>query len=324
MAGQDSGNVDPSENVEEQNLDGETGSTGQEDTQQSQSTPPSDDGAGHGEGKGDPSKSAPSDEEGQPDDDLANKRAVGKLKQLQKKYQEAQKDLKRLKTIEQRAMQSPEKFRRALVDFNGWSEQDAQRYVQDLKQRGVWQQQRPQGQGYAQQQQGIQEAQNQFGPNNQQPTVDPYEAAERVFQHKQQAQKLQQDFFSRVPELHPDNVPPEKKPAMKSLVTSIEYEARRRVQENPDADFVDELVNVYKDFTGKTDEELKKAREAGRRQGYLEANSSKAGSTKPSSSKKAESNNYGLTPEQLKQAKEEGLTPKEFHELTNNPVSVVE
>ena len=312
------GTVDPSGTGESQELDGDSGSTGPKDTQQAQTSPPSDDGTGHGEEAKEPSQSTPS-EEGQLDEDLANKRAVGKLQQLQKKWNHAQKDLERLKTIETKAMESPTKFRRALVDFNGWSERDAQRYVQNLKSRGVWQDQRPQGQGYAQQRAGIQEAQRQL-----QPTVNPYEAAEKVFQSKQEAKKLQEGFFDRVPELHPDNIPPEKRPAIKALVTSVEYEARRRVQENPDADLVDELVNVYKDFTGKTDEELNKAKEAGRRQGYLEANASKAGSTKPSSGKRDKSNNYGLTHEQLKQAKEEGLTPKEFADLVNNPVAVVE
>src|SRR5690606_22227480 len=96
------------------------------------------------------SHTAPS--EGQPDakKSEAERKEEGKLKQ----YQEALKKAgitdineisklteykQRMENIERAAMQSPEKYKRALLDFNGVSEADAEAAVNNLKAQGYWQ-----------------------------------------------------------------------------------------------------------------------------------------------------------------------------------------
>lgn len=276
------------------------------DTQEATTAPPTEDAGGHGEEEA--SASAPS-EEGQPDDreELARRREEGKLQQVQQELEEYRERAQRLDNIEKAAMQSPEKYKRALVDFNGWDEATAENYVQDLRRRGVWSE--------------TPQPEDQYGPRPQ-PTVDPYVAAQQVIQQQKVAETIQRQFFERVPELNPETLPLEKHSMARSLTTAIEFEARERLQANPKADFVETLVEVYKDFTGKTDEQLATAREEGKMEGYLEATASSAGTSRSSKGTTPKESDYGLTPEELDMAKAEGLSAKEFAEL-KNPITQV-
>lgn len=341
MAGNGQGQPDPRQNEDadvqgQQDQEQAQGRQDGLDTQEPNQAPPASDESGHGDNQGQPSQGADQpgeDSQGDQDkDELAKRREEGKLQKVQKELEEARKDLDRLKVIEEKALESPEKFERALVDYSGWDQQSARQYVEQLKAQGTWSRgQTPQsypGQQGAAGQQGVAQGgygQQQGTAQGQQPTIDPYSAAEQVFQQKQQAQQLQQQFFERVPEMDPRNVSSEKQPAMRSFAAAIEYEARRRVSENSDLNIVDALVDTYKDFTGKTDEQLESAREEGRVEGYLEANASKAGSSAPSKgySPKGESS-HGLTKEEMKQADAEGISYERFAQLKASPISEVE
>lgn len=279
---------------------------------QSQPAPSPEDSQGYGELNESTAGQTPTD---LPDED---KQTVGKLKQVQEQYQQAQaelaeyrEDIERLRNIEQSALQSPDKYRKALVEFNGVTEAEANTYINQLISAGKapqsWYQQR-----------GVP---NQNTGNT--PTIDPFVAAEQVYNSKVQAEKIQRSFFERVPELDPSTIPPEKLESMKAFTTAIEYEAKRRVAQNPKKDFVDSLVEVYKDFTGKTDDQLEAAKEEGRTQGYLEANASRAGSTKSPKGFSPKQSSFGLSSDQMEQAKTIGLSYERFAELTKNPETTV-
>lgn len=321
MTGQAQGTPDPADQLKaEKNAD----------TQEPEATPPAKDESGHGE---EPDSSAPApSEEGQPDDkeELAKKREEGKLQQVQEELKRAQQEQERLRTIESRLTETPEKYKQALVDINGWPEEQASAYVEQLKVQGTWAnaQATPPAQPGTAMPQAPQTTAPQApqAPQAQTSKVDPVLAAQVMVQHEMAAQRLQQQFFEKVPELDPKNVPPEKHPGTKTFVSAVETEARRRMEEKGDdkgdAGLLDELVEVYKEFTGKTDKELKKAREEGKLEGYLEANVEKSSKAKPPKGTSPSDESYGLTPEEMKQAKAEGLSPKEFANL-KDPVSQV-
>lgn len=279
-----------------------------------------------------PAKPAPSlrdsDEYGDNDESTAadqitdlpaeEKQTIGKLKQEQERNKQLSEELKkykqdadRLQTIVQNAMKSEDKYRRALIEYSGWNENDADAYIEQIKQAG---------------QAPAEWSQTPSKTGNVQDTktsVDPFKAAEQVFQAKMQAEKVQRAFFERVPELSPDNIPADKLEGVQSFVTAIEYEARRRVMQNPQADFVDTLVTVYKDFTGKTDEQITAAREEGRIEGMLQNNINKASSTKSSKGFVAKENTFGLTADQIAQAQAEGLSLERFAELIKSNETTV-
>lgn len=255
-----------------------------------------------------------------------DKQTLGKLQQeqaekarLAKELSDAKKDLERLRVIEENALKSPDKFRKALIDYSGWDEQSADAYIDQIKRSG----QAPR-EWYGGQTPPTQPGQPAAQGGQVSPSIDPFQAAEQVYNAKVQAERVQKAFFSRVPDLDPANLSPERHAGVRSLVTAIEYEARRRVMENPTADFVETLVDVYKDFTGKTDEQLETAREEGRTQGYLEANAARAGSTKSTKGVTPKESTYGLSPDQMQQAKAEGLSYERFAELVNSRETTVE
>lgn len=230
-------------------------------------------------------------------------REAGKLKQVQKELEKSKKDLERLRNIEQKALESPEKYKRALVDYNGMSESDAEKTVADLKQQGIWSNIQPSVPG-------------------KQPAatpIDPYKAAQEVL-----AQRDHQDrFFERLPELNPKNIQATQRNTMATFASAIEFEARRRITEDSTLDLYDEIENVYKEFTGKNDEQLKTAREEGRLQGAMERSTSKVSITKaPQGMSPKGDDSFGLTASEVAEAQAEGLSLKDFARL-KDPVSIV-
>lgn len=341
MAGNGQGQPDPDANENTNGVPSE-GSDTQEPTNQ---TPPTD-GSGHGDNQGkpsnDPSEGGGSDDNPQGGDDrdeIAKRREEGKLQQVQQELKELQQYKTYYDNIVSAAKSSPEKYKKALIEFNGATEQEADAVVRQMIAEGEFQPQ--QGQGQYNQQAGQypqgnnQNPYGQYGQNpqnpygvQQQPNQDPAQVAERVFAEKyqqmQQQQRVQKDFWERVPEMDPSNVPDEQKKHKAILASAVEYAATQMVQQNKDMDIVDALVESYKNITGRTDEQLESAREEGRMQGYLEANASKAGSSSSAKGYSPREGSHGLSRQQMKQADDAGISYERYSQLVNNPETTVE
>lgn len=297
MANQD--NLDP---IEIPNVQGN-----EIDTQDSNSAAPVDV-DGHAESN--TSTSAPVT--GQPDEATvqAALREYGKLKQVQKELDDMRVYRDRYSNIENKAMRSPEAYKRALIEYNDMSEEQAEAEVNRLRSSGRWQQP------------VARTAQN-TSSNSQDIYSVAAQIAEETFNKKQEAAMLQKEFFDRIPQMDPKNIPSEQKQSVGTFAAAIEYEARRRVSKDSSLNLVDAMVNVYREYTGKTEAELQEAREAGRRQGYLEANSVNAQSAKPSRGYTAKESSFGLTPQQLEEARAEGLTAEQYAKYSK-PIAQIE
>lgn len=289
------------------------------DTQISQPATPANDVSGHVEQQTPTSTPAPEGTlpEGQPDEAKiqAALREYGKLSQVQKELDQTKEDIQRLRNIEAKAIKSPESYMRALIEYSDYTEADARAKVEELKGQGFWQQ-------------PVTPAQTAPNTGQYPQQTSPYgnksvdEIVDLKIQQREQARALQEAFFEKVPALDPRNLAPEKIQGARTLAAAVEYEARRRVMEDPKINLVDELVSVYKEFTGQTEDSIEQAKETGREEGYLEAQTNKSTVNKPAKGYSPKESSFGLTSEELRQAQEEGFTPEEFAKL-KNPVSSV-
>lgn len=238
-------------------------------------------------------------------------REYGKLKQVQKELEEAKAYKERYSNIETKAMRSPESYKRALMEYNDMSDGEAELEVQRLKSQGRWQT----------------VTSTPTIPKQNYSSEDLYKVAAQIaedtYNKKRIAESTQREFFEKVPQMDPKNLTEEQKQSVGTLAVAIEYEARRRIANNPSANIVEAMVNVYKEYTGKTDDQLAEAREAGRQQGYLEANSIAAQASKPARGYSNKESSFGLTPQQLAEAKEEGLTPEQYAKYSK-PIAQIE
>lgn len=262
--------------------------------------------------------------EGEPDADKvkAALREYGKLPQTQAQIKQLEEDLAkeradkvrlteaetRLKTVETNALKSPEKYKRALVEYSGWDEASADAEVSRLKTQGLWQE----------------ETTTPQVPANQRPLTAA--DVEKMLTAREDANTLQKTFFEELPELEPSNVSAERKPYMKTLTSAIEYEARQKlIREGKDLtpqNIAREAVNVYKAFTGVSDEQLQKARENGMLQRKLETGAEKGSVTKSAKGVSSKEESFGLSAKEIQQAEAEGLSLEEFAKL-KDPVSIV-
>lgn len=267
-----------------------------------------------------------------PDKERQERQAQGKLQQVQREL--AQKN-QALQQIVQNAQRTPESYKNALMSMSNFTAEQAEKRIEEIKAQGKapahWYNDADRGsQGYNQMQQNVQAGRDQTPP-------DPYAIArqavmqydqERTLREQQEAaqrelQELSSQFFSQVPELDPKNVPMEKQAETARLVDIVQLDAERRVQLDPSLKMVDALVTSYKQITGKSDEELEQIRAEARIEGYVQSNADKSesGSIPRGQSPKVKS--HGLSADQVKQAKAEGLSPEEFAELIRGSETTV-
>jgi len=244
-------------------------------------------------------------------------REYGKLSQTQadlKKEREEKEQLKadlakkveietRYRNIEREALKTPEKYKRALEDYSGYTTEQAQAEVERMKAQGTWKEQ------------------TQTVPVGSKPlTKEEIEAiADARYEQRVSARDLQSAFFAELPQLDPKNVAEEDKPSVQTLMSAVEFEARRRLAEAGKTLSVDNLakesVVVYKKFTGISDEQLQKIREEGRIQGALEKKAEKVSTSKSPQGFTPKETNFGLSAAEIAQAEAEGISLEMFARL---------
>ncbi len=249
--------------------------------------------------------------------DTAQAREEGKLRKLQEEIKRAglnpeqldqglsqlKEARERLSNIEESAMQTPDSYKQALMNFNGLSETQAAQQVDRLRAQGKW--------GTA--------------PAGQQadPIAAAQDAARKEVYMQQYMQNIRQQFYSALPALDPKNLAAENHPMAKMQANVIDAEVQRVMKADSSLNYATEAVRVYKAMTGKTDDDIKQAQEKGYYQGLSQANASnnaagKAGVT----GTPATPSSHGLSAQQLAEAKEEGLTPEQYAEYDSGPVQM--
>lgn len=261
--------------------------------------------------------------------DREERQALGKLQQAQQEAKQAREQLnqyqKQFGNIVQQASRTPDTYKQALMTMRGWSEQEAQAYVERIKAAGQapesWYSYGEQGR-----QQAVQNAQQ--GQPNQAP--DPYALTQRAIadyearqQQKEYLHEVSDYFFEQVPEMNPKAIKQEQRQTKAALMDAVQYEAQRRASADNTVDFKQELVNVYKEMTGRTSEDLEQMRENARLEGYLESNASNASASAPTKGSAPQHSKHGLTPDQMRQAKDEGLSYERFAELIKSNETTV-
>jgi hypothetical protein len=300
--------VDPASDTTAPNGEQGTPEQNQEaDTQPPKTeTPPAQEGSGHGvENK--PSESA---------EELREKREEGKLQQTQTELRNVQEANQQFVKW---ASSTPERFRDALVSMRGMSEEEADKLVNQYKAEGMWKD-TP----------NPQEPQQPTGQENlQQPDINKLvdERVQTTLQKERTNLYLragEDKFLEAIPEMDPANIKPEEINQVKELAGKVENIALALIKNDPSLDYGDALIRAYKIETGKTEEEIQKAREEGARAGYNEALNDNASTTQPSNSQPIKPSTVKLSPEDEIAAKRAEMSPEEWVKYGNMDVAYMD
>ncbi len=241
------------------------------------------------------------------DADLAARREEGKLKKTQ---QELETYKQQLETYKQYILKSPERVKEALKEVDGYDDVTADQYVQQLRQKNpqLWAQK---------QQEVIQAAQNagySLTPDTSKQLVAQgiEEGRQREKQELEQ-QKFVAKFIEVLPDLDPNKYPDEDSLAgARDLAYRVAHLADNYRNFRPAMSLEESLTEAYKFITGKTDDQIKEAREQGRIEGMLARNNDNASNISPvaagsgqlkkavhlSEAEKAAAQRFGLTDEE--------------------------
>lgn len=261
------------------------------DTQsESAQTPPADGDSGNGDNAQPTPQSAPT-ESGIPDLTEAERREAGKLQQTQQELKTAQEVNQQFVSY---ATKTPERFKEALQDVRGMTDEQAAQEVEKLKQQGYWQE-------------------DQATPTApQQPAIDPNQIAQQVTFEMEKKQGFEK-FIEAVPEMNPANIKPENVQEVQELAGKVEVIAGSLLQAGLASNFSEALIKGYQTVTGKSSEEIASAREDGRIEGIAQSNANKASTgTPPASTTSGKSSSVSLTSLEQQQADAMGMTAEEF------------
>lgn len=239
---------------------------------------------------------------------LIQKREEGKLQQVQKELNEVR---QRFQKVTEWAAGDPDRFKEALINTSGYSEEQALQEVQRLQQQGYWQ--------------GEQEK-NQISQQAPTQQISPDEII-RAAETRVEERLAVKEFFSQVPELAPEVVnklSEEERQQKIALVDKIDslstfLATRDNLTKN------EALMKAYKIESGKTDDDIEAARENGRIEGLAQANSNNANISigSPVAQSKTKSS-VRLSPSEAEIANQLGMTPEEYKSLESSSVSSVD
>lgn len=194
----------------------------------------------------------------------------------------------------------PSRAKQAFVELRGMSEQDADQYVQQLRQDQNLDNN------------GVNNGQNVDINQQTNPNLDPAQITNFVRQAYKQEQENQnrdrayKSFFGRFPEMDPKNVPVERKDEVIQLATKIDNLSLGFQAVGYSLD--ESLDKAYKELSGKTQEEIEQARNKGKYDAMANRNaqngstftnevvgrSGKKSSFKPSNQAEQDMVNWGL------------------------------
>lgn len=224
-----------------------------------------------------------------PPDDEVERRAAGKLKQTQEELAQVKRQEEAYRAY---ILKSPDRVKEALIEVDGYTEEQANTYVADMRKRNpsLWQ-----------------------DPNAPVPAApvveDPRAAAwEVVNTHERQKR-----FWSALPELDPARISSdEEKSKAGELAIGVEYQATLLKAFNPNLTDEEAWKKGYMVLTGKTEEQLLEAQEKGRIEGLVSGAQDNASTRSPASGGQPVKGSVKLTEYESDIARQAGMSPEEY------------
>lgn len=222
---------------------------------------------------------------------IRDQRYAGKLKQVQdeleKIKQERDSYQQRFTKTAEYVSKDPQRFKEALMDTNGWSSEEAESYVTNLKTQGYWQQQNQQLQ-----QKPIQQVQE----------VDIDRKVDEVLEKREAINNLIETF----PNLK------EKNEANNESFKKAYYMAQAWMNIDKSLTLNNALIKSYGQISGSVESDMSKAKEAARLQGMAEANGARASMQPSAVSKPTKSTNSHLSEKDREIANMWGMNADEY------------
>lgn len=262
------------------------------------------------------------------ENELQKYRAMaGKMQQEQQRANELQ---KRLDNVVSWIYQDPNRLEQALVNTAGYTPEQAKQEADALRSQqrseGITQQQ-VQGNAPVLNQQQQQQQQNYQGYSpqvqtqdqiaqqvqRQNPQLTPEQIRQQVAEETRRQQRVMQ-LYNEIPQLDEEFISKQPEDKQAQLVQDAQATAAlASVYKQNGMDGMEAAKKAYKVVTGKTDEEIEKAKTQGRLQGIAETQqNAEQVSANASSQVGGSQSKVKLTPEQRKAAQNLGMTAEDY------------
>ncbi len=246
---------------------------------------------------------------------IRDARYAGKLKQIEEernRYKEEKEALQaRFSKVVNTVAKSPETLKDALITTNGWSEEQAGAYVDNLKGQGYWKT-NTSGQPVSSQVPN-QPATNQY--------VDPHQAAREVIAEEVvriETQDALTDLIESYPELKTTS------DVNYNNAQQALYMAKAWKSANPGLSLKDAIKQQYALITGKSQAQMQSMADTARIEGMAQANAVRSATGTQPIAQTTKQKNFNLSPEQKAAASAFGMSDEAYFKRTNEKVTMVD
>ena len=242
--------------------------------------------------------------ESEEQESIRDKRYAGKLRQiedeLKREKEEKQALSQKFDKVVEHVGKTPEKYAEALMDTNGWTKEQADAYVSNLKLQGHWSNPQP----------------NQQQVNNQQmpaQNFNPDRAIDEALDRREATTALMDAY----PELKNSNS------TNNENFRKAWYLAHSWQSADPTINLKEALIQQYGQITRKSADQVKEATETGRIQGIAEATIGRATTQSSPVGVTTKQPTYNLTADQKERAKQWRMSDEEMFRFSNEKITSV-